>query len=134
MFRKLLWWLGGFSVVVGSFLGTLYLMDYYAPLCPQGMAELPLGKPFPKQRDFMFFGQVPDLAAVSDTAEAPTRSSVMVCENDRLLGPAHSAHGAIAAQGGGRFSHSGIGFYFSSTDNTDPNTNGRNYRAVYRTK
>ena len=48
----------------------------------------------------------------------------------RALGPAHTGAGDVATKGQGKFSHSGVGFYFSSSDNSDPNTNGHNYWAV----
>jgi hypothetical protein len=59
------------------------------------------------------------------------RSSVMLYEDDKPLGPPHSSHADIMKLGRGRFSHwRGQGFVFSSSDNSDPMTNGRLYRAV----
>jgi pectate lyase len=45
-----------------------------------------------------------------------------------MLGLAHSLHADIIAHGKGRFSHWGTSVYFSASDNTDPNQNGRTYR------
>lgn len=54
-------------------------------------------------------------------------SQVQVYEDGLPLGPAHASHADIRALGGGRFSHWGSDIYFSTSDNTDPRTNGRKY-------
>jgi peptidoglycan/LPS O-acetylase OafA/YrhL len=57
-----------------------------------------------------------------------SRSSVTVWENGVQIGPAHQAHKDIRTSGGGRFSYWAKGnLYFSTTDNSDPRTNGRKY-------
>jgi hypothetical protein len=77
-----------------------------------------------------YIAGVPSLES-GDTGERPTRSPYVVCENRRPLGPAHSAHAEIASKGNGRFSHwATTGFIFSTSDNSDPNTNGRRYLAT----
>jgi hypothetical protein len=59
------------------------------------------------------------------------RSQLMFLENGKPLKP-HEAHVLIRDEGLGRFSHWGAhGLLFSSSDNTDPRTNGREYKAVY---
>jgi hypothetical protein len=69
-------------------------------------------------------------AMVDDEAH-PNRSPMIVYEDDKPLGPAHSLHRDIATIGMGRFSHwEKSGFIFSSSDNSDPNSNGRVYRAL----
>jgi hypothetical protein len=74
---------------------------------------------------------VPSLDALADSSEYPERSSLILYEGARPLGPAHSNHSDILGYGQGRFSHwSGSGFIFSSSDGTDPKTNGRTYWAV----
>jgi molybdenum cofactor biosynthesis enzyme MoaA len=44
----------------------------------------------------------------------------------RLL-HAHTPHDAIRSRGGGLYAHSGRRIWFSTSDNSDPNTNGRRY-------
>jgi hypothetical protein len=67
----------------------------------------------------------------ADSEKDNERSRVLIYEDDKPLGPPHSRHADIARLGMGRFSHwRGQGFVFSSSDNTDPATNGRSYRAV----
>jgi hypothetical protein len=67
----------------------------------------------------------------ADSEDDNERSAMMMYEDDKPLGPPHSSHADIAKLGMGRFSHwRGQGFVFSSSDNSDPETNGRSYRAV----
>jgi len=54
-------------------------------------------------------------------------SALEVLEDGRVLGPAHADHGEIASLGGGRFSHWDDCVWFSSSDGSDPRTNGRVY-------
>ena len=61
-------------------------------------------------------------------SDAGSRSSLHLFEDDRELGPAHAPHDEIRSTGAGRFAHWGPRLYFSTSDNTDPRTNGRNYR------
>ena len=51
----------------------------------------------------------------------------MLYEDGRMLGLAHSMHDHISRFGKGRFSHYGPNLYFSASDNSDPNQNGRTY-------
>jgi hypothetical protein len=67
----------------------------------------------------------------ADSEDDNERSSVMMYEDDKPLGPPHSSHADIMKLGRGRFSHwRGQGFVFSSSDNSDPMMNGRSYRVV----
>lgn len=119
-------WLYALGVVVASFFVTLWAMNYVSPLCPQGEVTA-LTRPFEKSGAVSWFAKAPSLAEFSDPS---ARSNAVVCEDDLVMGPAHSAHADIAAKGGGRFSHWNTGFVFSATDNSDPNKNGRTYTAV----
>jgi len=69
----------------------------------------------------------------ADTAEEASRSGIVIYEDNTRLGPTTSRED-IASKGHGRFSHRRDNdkslFVFSSTDNTDPRTNGRSYWAV----
>jgi hypothetical protein len=59
------------------------------------------------------------------------RSQLMLLEDGKPLKP-HEGHTLILNEGLGRFSHWGAhGLLFSSSDNTDPRTNGREYKVVY---
>ncbi len=60
------------------------------------------------------------------------RSTLILLEDDKPLGPAHSAHADIRREGKGRWSHWGARtIWFSTSDNSDPRTNGRQYKVVY---
>jgi hypothetical protein len=68
------------------------------------------------------------LQYLADTPDEPQRSPVILFEDGKPLGPAHSLQEDIEEIGFGRFSHlKRVGFFLSTSDNSDPNTNGRNY-------
>lgn len=72
---------------------------------------------------------------ISDTMEIPSGSRLRLYEDGRELGPAHSCHADIRENGGGRYSHWTIGgvrwLYWSTSDNSDPGTNGRRYEVDF---
>jgi hypothetical protein len=79
-----------------------------------------------KGQDSHLFGYTLEHGAPDDRVG---RSRLLLYEDGKLLGPAHSAHVDIMAEGLGRWSHWGArSIQFSSSDNTDPRTNGRQYR------
>ncbi len=56
------------------------------------------------------------------------RSALVLFEDGKPLGPSRAAHAQIREIGGGRYSHwTREALYFSTSDNTDPRTNGREY-------
>jgi hypothetical protein len=57
------------------------------------------------------------------------RARTMLFEDKQALGPAHSGHDDIKTQGQGAFSHWWTTIYFSTSDNSDPRSNGRTYTA-----
>lgn len=103
--------------------------SYLPPAVPPG-EKIALHRPFSKFGAFGFVADMPELSASADSDANLSRSRYVVYENDRALGPPHSPHAEIAALGGGRFSHREGAIAFSSSDNTDPNSNGRGYWAV----
>jgi hypothetical protein len=130
-------------VAITAYLLTAYWLkiSYVLPIVPDADPKV-AGAKFLLQRPFLRFldsdfGVIArdDLfVSLADTADNNERSPIEIYENDKALGPAHSAHADVAKIGRGRFSHwernkSAI-FLFSSTDNTDPQTNGRAYWAV----
>jgi predicted O-methyltransferase YrrM len=54
-------------------------------------------------------------------------SPLLLLEDGRELGPAHCTHADIRAHGGGRFSHWRGYLWFSTSDDSDPRSNGRRY-------
>ena len=81
---------------------------------------------------YAFSGVLPfQLDALADDNVNRERSPLVLYEDGRPLGPGHSPHPDVRTKGGGRFSHwKGMGLLFSSSDNSDPNLNGRDYWVV----
>jgi hypothetical protein len=70
-------------------------------------------------------------AGLADDELDNERSRILLYEDGVLIGPAHASYADIRDLGMGRFSHwAKQGFIFSSSDNSDVNTNGRQYWAV----
>lgn len=61
----------------------------------------------------------------SDASDGP--STLELLEDGRPLGPAHTGHADVRRLGGGRFSHWYEAVLFSTSDDSDPRTNGRRY-------
>lgn len=59
--------------------------------------------------------------------EADVKSAAVLFEDERPLGPGHSAHAPIRERGRGRYSHWNRQVYFSTSDGTSPVENGRRY-------
>jgi hypothetical protein len=73
---------------------------------------------------------IPLVELRSDSPNDLNISRLELFENDRRLGPPHTLHQNIWEQGGGRFSHWQGQIYFSSSDRSNPSTNGREYVAI----
>jgi FkbM family methyltransferase len=74
---------------------------------------------------------LPSLEELADDEQHPSRSSLILFEDENILQPAHALHEDIGALGKGRFSHWMSNLYFSTSDGSDPNTNGRKYIALF---
>ena len=68
-----------------------------------------------------------NLPQMGDSNSKPTASTLRLFENGVELGPAHSVHQDIRVFGLGEFSHWGNMLIFSTSDNTNPLSNGRKY-------
>lgn len=122
---------GALAIIAASFFATLSAMNYVWPPCPSGKT-ITLARPFVKNGGLSYFKDLPQLDTPGDTVEAPSRSTLMACEDNSPLGPMHVSHADIAKNGQGRYSHWGNSIVFSTSDNSDPNTNGRTYTVVQR--
>jgi hypothetical protein len=118
---------GGLMVVAISFGTTLHLLKRYTNKCMSGDL-VALNPPFGSFGGKAFIAglQVPD----GDSNGEPSRSTLILCEDERRLGPAHISHGDIRDKGLGRYSHWGVDMIFSTSDNSDPNSNHRRYAYV----
>jgi hypothetical protein len=120
--------LGAVTVVVVSFFVTLWALDHFwGGPCNEGQ-RTEIKPPFQKREGFSFYKD--KMPFTGDTPAALNRSNLRVCENGKPLGPASAPHDDIFKKGEGRFSHWGDGLFFTTSDNSDPNTNGRAYVVV----
>ncbi|HEU4686225.1 MAG TPA: class I SAM-dependent methyltransferase [Nitrospira sp.] len=86
-----------------------------------------LQPPFAHKGGYAWVANLEHYADVSDTCDQPRRSRLMLYEDGVPLGFAHAAHAEIQSHGGSRYSHWGNMVLFSTTDNSNPNENGRHY-------
>jgi hypothetical protein len=122
-------WVGIIAIVTLTSEGLILSVNTLHPSCPYG-ERIRMPPPFPFNGGYSYVVDLPDLERLADTIENATRSPLVICEDDRLMGPAHSFHQGIRESGRGRFSHWGTDLLFSTSDNSDPNTNGRSYQAI----
>ncbi|WP_354095862.1 hypothetical protein [Bradyrhizobium sp. RT10b] len=107
---------------------ALYLHYSYVPM-PDPPKVANLSGPFRKLDATAYQALMPGLDGLADFDPSPTRSPVVLLEDGRPLGPAHSP----AKVANGSYSHfRGAGIVFSASDNSDPNTNGRSYSVTWQ--
>jgi hypothetical protein len=70
----------------------------------------------------------------TDSDGAFLRSQLILYQDSRPLGPAHSRHDDIRHLGGGAYSHWKEQLYFSTPDGSDPRTNGHAYSVTSSTE
>lgn len=85
-----------------------------------------LAGPFAAEQGHAWVAEVP-ADWTSDGPGEERASRLILLEDGRALGPAHAEHAAVRAHGAGRYSHWRGSLIFSTSDNSDPNTNGRVY-------
>ncbi|MCA6121823.1 hypothetical protein J6500_07905 [Bradyrhizobium sp. WSM 1704] len=116
--------------------GTLVFLSVYFPMAVyvRDHAKVPDPavmqgpfKQFMKTHLYVWYDRERDVQG-ADSAEDPKRSKLRLFEDQTELGPAHSSANDIIAHGRGRFVHWSDTIQFSTSDNSDPNTNGRVYR------
>lgn len=96
----------------------------------QARKKVSLGGPFVSDGRYLFVAPLEELREVADSAGFPRRSSLMLYEDGVPLGLAHCSHEDIRSFGLGRFIHWDGSIYFSASDSTNPNINGRSYSYV----
>lgn len=67
---------------------------------------------------------------ISDHQYSPRRSRLILLEDGRLIGHAHSDIDQIKTLGAGRYAHWVNALFFSSSDRTDPRANKRRYHGT----
>ena len=94
--------------------------------------EVVLGEPR-LEVGFAVIAALPEFCPSHPSDREDVRSNLRLYEDGREIGPPHASHQDIRDRGGGRYSHWGHAVYFSSSDGSDPLTNGRSYRVQYPT-
>jgi SAM-dependent methyltransferase len=90
-----------------------------------------LNPPFYDYPGYMFGCNRADLKHLADDrAPGHDGSPIFVLEDGAPLDYSHSLHDHIVNFGGGRYSHWGQEILFSSSDDSDPRSNGRTYEIV----
>ena len=128
------------AAAVVYFIAAYWLKVSYVPAAPQAVLRLAgerirLLPPFEDFLGSRFAVIAADrvFGGVADSIDNEERSTIIIYEDDRRLGPAHTVHAEVADIGHGRFSHYRYKqsiILFSSSDNSDPRTNGRAYWAI----
>jgi hypothetical protein len=122
-------------VAIAAYFLTAYLLTVtYQPQRLIG-EKVPLLRPFAVHLGSSFAATARDVffSADADSIDSNERSTLLLYEDDRLLGPPHSTHADVANLGMGRYSHwrnNGSVIIFSSSDNSDPNANARVYSVL----
>ena len=78
---------------------------------------------FGPEQGHCFYAPVPSYLL----SDLESSSSLVLFEDGRPLGPAHAPHDQMRSLGGGRYSHWGTHLFFTTSDNSDPRSNGRRY-------
>lgn len=107
----------------------------YVSTTPKGKVVIQLLPPFEVHNRSAFIGinHVRPLDEFGDDPkiEGDAKSPVVIIEGVWQLSPGHTTFADVSHYGAGRFAHlKGVGIVFSSSDASDPNTNGRRYWAV----
>lgn len=91
-----------------------------------------LRRPFQHQLGNAYLATVLFPGAIPDDERSRNRSTLQLYEDGKRLGPQHISSDDIAREGKGLYlfwrADSGKAIVFSTSDNSDPNTNGRTYR------
>lgn len=112
--------------------GMISVNVWYWIVRPPGLSiirEVNLPKPYLNETGHAYIGNLA-LHVQSDKTK-PQASMVEVYEDGNQLGPSHTLHDTIRRDGRGSFSHWGEQLFFSTSDNSDPNVNGRQYTVRY---
>lgn len=93
---------------------------------------VPINQPFVRESKYAWKISIPDdNILLGDNSDNPLRSRLILLENNKPLWKSHSLHTEIRGIGMGRYSHWNNELLFSTSDNSNPNTNGRNYQIAF---
>lgn len=115
-------------LLVGLAAANVVLWVYWPPDRMVGR-EIRLAGPYLHDSDHAFVADMPMVLPSDGLGGEDSR--VELYEQGTTQGIPHTAHDVIRSRGGGGFSHWGDRLYFSTSDNSDPNVNGRTYVLRY---
>jgi hypothetical protein len=92
---------------------------------------IPLPRQFQHENGFGWQVSLSDFSAYADDIDCPYRSNLVLLEDGQPLWFQHALHDEIRKFGKGLYSHWRDMLLFSTSDNTDPNTNNRTYHIVF---
>lgn len=92
--------------------------------------RIALTAPFNSTGDVGWHISLPELASQASNNEAPSRSVYTLCETGKTIGTSNALHANIRDIGKGDYSHWNDYLLFSTSDNSNPNENGRHYELV----
>ena len=132
-------WLKGRDNTIRNVLGiAAFIYALYIPLA-LSVAHFHVPRPMPSEPRLQllrfehvegaaFRNRPGPVTRFEDDQAAAQRSPLILYEDEKPLGPAHSLHHEVEYIGRGRYSHwKDVGILMSASDNTDPNSNGRLY-------
>ena len=90
-----------------------------------------LSPSFSHDEGYCWMSSLPHLSHIADNEEKPRRSNLRVFEDGKQLMFAHAPLITVQKAGEGRYNHWHEKLYFSASDNSNPNTNGRRYSIRY---
>ena len=93
----------------------------------QAVISRPLVGPYLHESEYCYSAPLPELQDLADDADQGRLSPLLLFEDGKQLGPTHSDRRYITSVGRGHFVHAKDRLFFSTPDNSDPNTNGRTY-------
>lgn len=93
-----------------------------------------LKTPFEKAGGFAWKVDLHEYTDMADDSEHQQRSQLLVLEDGQPVALRHSLHDHVRTIGRGTYSHWTSYLLFSTTDNTDPNTNGRRYQIAFSSR
>jgi hypothetical protein len=86
--------------------------------------------PFLKDEGHAWLKALPEFEECADDNGNPMESPVILLEDGMPLRMPHALHSDIRQLGAGRYSHWKSVLIFSSSDNSNPNENGRTYKII----
>lgn len=93
--------------------------------------HLELISPFTANDPLVWVASTPQFKNFADTASEPRRSTLLMWEDDIPLSFPHCGYQNILQFGKGRYRHWEDSVYFTASDNSNPNTNGRHYSITF---